>query len=109
MFFVDTAARIKRSLPPIFRTAYCGADDNAGPTDTFGRRLSRVEKEQMYLESKTGYRRYGVSDRPMPADYAAFEQYWDHMISEVLVAHPTARYGVGYVTKGSPGRRASRR
>jgi uncharacterized protein (DUF2236 family) len=150
VFFADTAARIKRSLPPIYRTVYGTDDDNAGPavrnfhtgikgelpenftteenrgryhaldpdtyfwahatffdqalyfTDTFVRRLSRAEKEQMYLESKTWYRRYGVSDRPMPADYAAFEKYWDHMINEMLVAHPTARYGVGYVTKGFP-------
>jgi uncharacterized protein (DUF2236 family) len=56
----------------------------------------------MYRESKTWYRRYGVSDRPMPADYAAFEKYWDHMINDVLVAHKTAKYGVGYVTKGFP-------
>ena len=146
VFFADTSARIKRSLPPIYRTVYGSDDDNAGPmvrefhvtikgempkefgggryhaldpetyywahatffdqvlyfTDTFVRRLSRAEREQMYAESKTWYRRYGVSDRPMPADYAAFERYWDHMISEVLVAHPTARYGTGYVTKGFP-------
>lgn len=46
----------------------------------------------------------------MPADYAEFEQYWNRMIDEVVVAHPTARYGVGYVTKGYPvpQRRASR-
>ncbi|MCB0923900.1 MAG: DUF2236 domain-containing protein [Mycobacterium sp.] len=150
VFFADTAARIKRSLPPIYRTVYGTEGDNAGPavrefhtgikgalpesltteanrgryhaldpetyfwahatffdqvlyfTDTFVRRLSRAEKEQMYLEAKTWYRRYGVSDRPMPPDYAAFEKYWEHMIDEVLVAHPTARYGVGYVTKGFP-------
>ena len=150
VFFADTSARIKRSLPPIYRTVYGSDDDNAGPqvrqfhinirgdipedfatpenkgryhaldpdtyfwahatffdqalyfTDTFVKKLSRAEKEQMYLESKTWYRRYGVSDRPMPADYAAFEKYWDHMINEVLVAHPTAKYGVGYVTKGFP-------
>ena len=146
VFFADTAARIRRSLPPIYRTVYGSEDDNAGSsvrefhttikgdlpqdfgggryhaldpdtyfwahatffdqvlyfTDTFVRRLSRAEKEQMYLESKTWYRRYGVSERPMPADYAEFEKYWDHMIDEVLVAHPTARYGVGYVTKGFP-------
>ena len=146
VFFADTAARIQRSLPPIYRTVYGSDDDNAGPqvrqfhanikgeipddfgggryhaldphtyfwahatffdqalyfTDTFVRRLSRAEKERMYLESKTWYRRYGVSDRPMPDDYAAFERYWDHMINEVLVAHPTAKYGVGYVTKGFP-------
>ncbi len=71
-------------------------------TDTFVRKLSRAEKEQMYLESKTWYRRYGVSDRPMPVDYAAFERYWDHMINDVLVPHRTAKYGIGYVTKGFP-------
>ena len=146
VFFADTAARIRRSRPPIYRTVYGTEDDNAGPsvrdfhttikgdlpddfgggryhaldpdtyfwahatffdqvlyfTDTFVRRLTPAEKEQMYLEAKTWYRRYGVSDRPMPADYAGFEKYWDHMINEVLVAHPTAKYGVGYVTKGFP-------
>ena len=146
VFFADTAARIRRSLPPIYRTVYGSEEDNAGGmvrdfhknikgempeefgghryhaldpetyfwahatffdqvlyfTDTFVRKLSRAEKEQMYLESKTWYRRYGVSDRPMPADYAAFERYWDHMINDVLVAHRTAKYGIGYVTKGFP-------
>ncbi|WP_099246490.1 oxygenase MpaB family protein [Mycobacterium sp. shizuoka-1] len=143
VWFADTAARIKRSLPPIFMTVYGTDDDNAGArvrdfhhnikgdmpdggryhaldpdtyfwahatffdqalyfADTFVKRLTRAEKEQMYAESKTWYRRYGVSDRPMPADYAEFERYWNRMIDEVLVAHPTAKYGVGYVTKGFP-------
>jgi hypothetical protein len=70
--------------------------------DTFVKRLSRAEREQIYSESKTWYRRYGVSERPMPADYTAFEQYWDKMFDEVVVAHPTAKCGVGYVTKGFP-------
>ncbi|MGE5697291.1 MAG: oxygenase MpaB family protein [Candidatus Sericytochromatia bacterium] len=147
VFFDDTAARVKRSLPPIFNTVYGSDDDHPGRqvrdfhhqikgdmpsqtgkasryhaldpdtyfwahatfveqvlffADTFVKRLSRAEKEQIYLESKTWYRRYGVSDRPMPADYAAFERYWDRMLDEVVVAHPTAKYGVGYVTKGFP-------
>jgi uncharacterized protein (DUF2236 family) len=38
----------------------------------------------------------------MPADYDGFERYWDHMLERVMVAHPTAKYGVGYVTKGFP-------
>jgi len=70
--------------------------------DTFVKRLSRAEKEQIYLESKTWYRRYGVSERPMPANYAEFQEYWDRMLDEILVAHPTAKYGVGYVAKGIP-------
>jgi uncharacterized protein (DUF2236 family) len=43
-----------------------------------------------------------VSERAMPADYAAFVQYWDRMMDEIVVAHKTAQYGVGYVTKGFP-------
>jgi uncharacterized protein (DUF2236 family) len=134
VFFDDTAARVKRSLPPIFMTVYGSGDDNEGINvrdfhhnikgdmaeeygggryhaldpdtyfwahatfveqvlyfaDTFVKRLTREEKEQIYLESKTWYRRYGVSDRPMPANYAEFERYWDRMINEIVVAHPTA-------------------
>ncbi|MCU1700060.1 MAG: hypothetical protein JWR34_6123 [Mycobacterium sp.] len=143
VFFDDTAARVKRSIPPIMMTVYGADGDNPGTrirdfhteikgtmpdgsryhaldpktyfwahatfvdqilyfADTFVKRLSREEKEQIYLESKTWYRRYGVSDRPMPADYAEFQRYWDHMIDEIVVAHPTAKYGVGYVIKGFP-------
>jgi uncharacterized protein (DUF2236 family) len=147
VFFTDTAARVKRSLPPIFKTVYGSDDDNPGQqvrdfhlqikgdmpgpdgpvgryhaldpdtyfwahatfveqvlyfADTFVKRLTDAEKEQIYLESKTWYRRYGVSDRPLPADYAAFERYWDYMLEKVIVDHQTARYGVGYVTKGFP-------
>jgi uncharacterized protein (DUF2236 family) len=143
VFFDDTAARVKRSIPPIMITVYSSSDDNPGRqirdyhlnikgdmpdgrryhaldpetyywahatfvdqvlyfADTFVKRLTEAEKEQIYLESKTWYRRYGVSDRAMPADYAGFQRYWDHMIDEIVVAHPTAKYGVGYVTKGFP-------
>jgi uncharacterized protein (DUF2236 family) len=131
VFFADTAARIKRSLPPIFMTVYGSENDNEGSrvrdfhhtikgdmpdggryhaldpqtyfwahatfveqvlyfADTFVKRLTEAEKEQIYLESKTWYRRYGVSDRPMPANYAEFQRYWDRMMDEIVVAHPTA-------------------
>jgi len=151
VFFADTSARIKRSLPPIFRTVYESDDASSGSragtqvrdfhreikgdmpdgsryhaldpetyywahatfveqvlyfADTFVKRLTDAEKEQIYLESKTWYRRYGVSDRPMPATYAEFEEYWNQMINEVAVPHKTARYGVGYVTKGFPAPKA---
>jgi uncharacterized protein (DUF2236 family) len=143
VFFSDTAARVKRSLPPIFMTVYGSDGDHPGQqvrdfhhgikgempsgvryhaldpdtyywahatfvdqvlyfADTFVKRLTDEEKLQIYLESKTWYRRYGVSDRPMPADYDEFVRYWDHMLDNVMVDHPTAKYGVGYVTKGFP-------
>src|SRR3982074_1072616 len=143
VFFTDTAARVKRSLPPIYMTVYGADDANEGTrvrdfhrdikgdmpdgsryhaldpetyfwahatfveqvlyfADTFVKRLTEAEKEQIYLESKTWSRRHGVSARPMPANYAEFERYWDRMMDEIVVAHPTAKYGVGYVTKGLP-------
>ncbi len=147
VFFSDTAARVKRSIPPIMMTVYGADDDNPGTrvrdfhrdikgdmpaddgvskryhaldpdtyfwahatfveqvlyfADTFVKRLTDDEKERIYAESKTWYRRYGVSDRPMPADYAGFQRYWDRMMDDIVVAHPTAQYGVGYVTKGFP-------
>jgi uncharacterized protein (DUF2236 family) len=143
VFFSDTAARVRRSLPPIFMTVYGSDDANEGHrvrdfhhrikgqmpdgsryhaldpetyywahatfveqviyfADTFVTRLTEADKQQIYLESKTWYRRYGVSDRPMPADYAEFQRYWQRMLDEIVVAHPTATYGVGYVTKGFP-------
>ncbi|MGK2865895.1 MAG: oxygenase MpaB family protein, partial [Mycobacterium sp.] len=104
-FFSDTAERLKRTIPPIFKTVYGSEDQNAGTqvrdfhtnikgempatdstpagryhaldpetyfwahatfveqviyfADTFVKRLSEAEKEQIYLESKTWYRRYG--------------------------------------------------
>jgi uncharacterized protein (DUF2236 family) len=70
--------------------------------DTFVMRLTDAEREQIYRESKTWYRRYGVSDRVLPADYADFQKYWEHMMESVVVPHKTARYGVGYVAKGFP-------
>ncbi|GAA2602234.1 oxygenase MpaB family protein [Actinomadura fulvescens] len=71
-------------------------------TETFIRPLSEAEKRRIYEESKTWFRLYGVSDRSMPEDWEAFQAYWKHMLEEVIVPHKTARYGVGYATKGLP-------
>ncbi|WP_067491954.1 oxygenase MpaB family protein [Actinomadura hibisca] len=70
--------------------------------ETFVRPLTNTEKRRIYEESKTWFRMYGVSDRAMPEDWEGFQAYWKHMLEEVIVAHKTARYGVGYVTKGLP-------
>ncbi|MFC6878553.1 MULTISPECIES: oxygenase MpaB family protein [Actinomadura] len=70
--------------------------------ETFIRPLSEADKRRLYEESKTWFRMYGVSDRAMPEDWEAFQAYWKRMLEEVVVPHKTARYGVGYVTKGLP-------
>lgn len=71
-------------------------------TDTFIKRLSAAEKEQLFRESITWFERYGVSATGTPQTYAEFQSYWRNALEERLVAHRTAAYGVGYATKGWP-------
>jgi uncharacterized protein (DUF2236 family) len=71
-------------------------------TDTFIRRLTDAEKEQLFAESITWFERYDVSATGTPRTYAEFQDYWDHALAERLTAHRTAAYGVGYVTRGWP-------
>ena len=51
-------------------------------TDTFIRRLSRAEKEQIFAESVTWFERYGVSSRGTPQTYAEFEAYFERTLAE---------------------------
>jgi uncharacterized protein (DUF2236 family) len=53
--------------------------------DRFDRhRLTPDEREQLYQEGVEWYRRYGVSDRSVPANRAAFQEKWDYYCAEVL-------------------------
>ncbi|MGO4258520.1 oxygenase MpaB family protein [Marmoricola sp. RAF53] len=143
VWFAETLARLRRSIPPIFNTVY-GADGVAAghevrdfhrhikgtlpsgerysalnpdtyywahatfvehlvvATETFIRPLSPAEKDQIIGEHRTWFERYGVSARQVPGTWAEFDAYWQHALDERLVAHRTARYGVGYATKGWP-------
>lgn len=71
-------------------------------TDTFIRRLSEQELDQIVRESVTWFERYGVSARGIPRTWPEFAAYWQHALDERLVAHRTAKYGVGYAAKGWP-------
>jgi uncharacterized protein (DUF2236 family) len=53
--------------------------------ELFGTPLTAAEKEQLYAESITWYARYGLTMRPVPRDYPAFESYWQSMFQDVLV------------------------
>ena len=55
--------------------------------------LSRADKEALYLESIDWYRLYGVSMRPVPPDWDAFQQYWEQMINNVLEDSRPVREG----------------
>src|SRR3546814_5837834 len=53
--------------------------------DRFDRHeLTPDEREQLYQEGVEWYSRYGVSDRPVPVDRAAFEEKWNHICDTVL-------------------------
>lgn len=72
-------------------------------TDTFIRRLSTAEKDQLVAEGVTWYARYGVSEpADAPRTWAEFERFWQQALDHRIIKHRTAAYGVGYVTKGWP-------
>jgi uncharacterized protein (DUF2236 family) len=52
--------------------------------ELFGTPLTVAQKEQLYAESITWYARYGLTMRPVPPDYQAFERYWQAMFDDVL-------------------------
>src|SRR5947209_2320816 len=73
--------------------------------DRFDRhRLTRTEREQLYQEGVEWYRRYGVSDRPVPQDRAAFEEVWDHYCADVLEMNPAAEWVLDMILRprGAP-------
>jgi uncharacterized protein (DUF2236 family) len=55
-------------------------------------RLTTYEREQLYQEGITWYRRYGVSDREVPATRAEFGLEWDRVCSEVLEMNEAAEF-----------------
>ena len=58
------------------------------------RTLSEEHREQLYQETVTWYRRYGVSDRPVPADHHDFEAEFDDICRDRLELTPTAARAV---------------
>lgn len=63
--------------------------------------LTRAEKEQLYAETVTWYRRYGVSDRPVPVDLAAFEARFAEICAHELELTPAADW-VLHPPEGAP-------
>ncbi|HWE55873.1 MAG TPA: oxygenase MpaB family protein [Acidimicrobiales bacterium] len=53
-------------------------------------RLTRSEREELYLDGVEWYRRYAVSMRPVPPSRAAFGVEWDRYMTEVLEMNPAA-------------------
>lgn len=58
------------------------------------RSLTGRRREQLYQETVTWYRRYGVSDRPVPPDHQAFEQRFDEICRHELELTTTAERAI---------------
>jgi uncharacterized protein (DUF2236 family) len=102
---ISDGSRYHALNPELFYWAHATfVDQVISMTDTFIRRLSDAEKEQIFNEGKTWFGLYGVSDRAQPQTYAEFVAYWDQML-ERFVPHKTVLYGTGYIRKGIPGPR----
>ena len=73
--------------------------------ELFHRRpLTADEAEQLYAESVTWYRRYGVSSRPVPADYVGFREAFAEVCAHVLEMTPAATRALSYRLAEVPGR-----
>ena len=100
---INDGSRYHALNPELFYWAHASfVDQVIYNTDTFIRRLSHAEKEQIFNEGKVWYSLYGVSDRGQPQTYDEFLAYWDEML-ERFVPHKTVLYGTGYIRKGDTG------
>ncbi|MCB1041063.1 MAG: DUF2236 domain-containing protein [Acidimicrobiales bacterium] len=54
--------------------------------------LRRAEREQLYAETVTWYRRYGVSDRPVPPTLDAFRARFDEICRNQLELTPAVQW-----------------
>ena len=68
--------------------------------DRFDRhRLDPAERDQLYREGVEWYRRYGVSDRPVPATRAEFQEVWDYYCAEVLEMNEAVEWVLEYLDR----------
>jgi uncharacterized protein (DUF2236 family) len=55
-------------------------------------RITETEREDLYLDGVEWYRRYGVSDRAVPATRADFQVAWDDVCANVLEMNPAVEF-----------------
>jgi uncharacterized protein (DUF2236 family) len=72
----------------------------------FLRPLRRAEQEQLYAESITWYRRYGVSDRPVPATLDEFRTRFHRICADELELTPAVQWVLD--PKTNPGAKSER-
>jgi uncharacterized protein (DUF2236 family) len=63
--------------------------------------LTAEDRQRLYAETVTWYSRYGVSMRPVPADWAAFQSKFWHVCAKVLELTPAAARALDIAKYGS--------
>jgi uncharacterized protein (DUF2236 family) len=83
---IDKYGRPYRALNPhtFFWAHATFVEDIITGRELTGFPLSEADKQALYLESVDWYRLFGVSMRPVPPDWDAFQEYWEHMVNHVL-------------------------
>ena len=64
----------------------------------FPRPLNRRERERLYAETVTWYRRYGVSERPVPTTYAEFRRRFAEVCETELELTPAVQWVLDHST-----------
>ncbi|MFE4501307.1 oxygenase MpaB family protein [Rhodococcus sp. NPDC056743] len=59
--------------------------------ENFSGGLTEAQKQQLFTEHIQWYRLYGMSMRPVPETWEAFQEYWDHMCRNVLEDNKATR------------------
>jgi uncharacterized protein (DUF2236 family) len=92
---IDKYGRPYRALNPhtFFWAHATFVEDIITGRELTGFPLSEADKQALYLESIDWYRLFGVSMRPVPPDWDAFQEYWEHMVSHVLEDSRPVREG----------------
>jgi len=65
--------------------------------DTYA--LTDTDFEQLYAEGCIWYRRYGVSDAPLPPDRPAFEAEFERYCTDVLEPNPASDYLISFIKR----------
>src|ERR1700744_2078638 len=82
---ISDGSRYHALNPELFYWAHATfVDQVIYNADTFIRRLSRAEKEQIFNEGKVWFSLYGVSDRGQPQSYDEFVSCCDEMLDRFV-------------------------
>lgn len=64
--------------------------------------ITEAEKRQLFDEHITWYQMYGMSMRPVPKSWEEFQEYWDHMCTNVLEDNKATRDVLDLTTLAVP-------